>query len=107
MKKLLLFILSLVLLTVAAKAQVVFSFQATTNNAITFNTNIVVNGTLSVNSPTNTDWVANMVATGWVGLKTNYFASNFKPVPGIVFFVASNNAIYSVSMTRTNLISAQ
>jgi hypothetical protein len=37
---------------------------------------------------------------------TNYTASDFAPRAGYIFFVASNNAIYSVSTTKTNLIVA-
>lgn len=44
------------------------------NNQVTINTNVLINGTLTINSPTNTDWISNLVATGWAllqGAETN------------------------------------
>jgi hypothetical protein len=35
---------------------------------------------------------------------TNFVAADFVPVPGMITFAASNNALYSVSTTKTNLI---
>ncbi len=37
---------------------------------------------------------------------TNYVAANFAPTAGYIKFVGSNNALYAVSDTKTNLISA-
>jgi hypothetical protein len=45
-----------------------------TNNLITFNTNTVVNGLFTINSPSNTDWNINQHSTGWMnidGTETN------------------------------------
>lgn len=39
-------------------------------------------------------------------LATNYVAADFIPIPGYITFPASNNAVYSVSTTKTNLIVA-
>jgi len=38
--------------------------------------------------------------------KTNYVAAEFAPTSGYIKFVGSNNALYAVSATKTNLISA-
>jgi hypothetical protein len=38
--------------------------------------------------------------------KTNYVAADFTPVAGFIKLVGSNNALYAVSTTKTNLISA-
>lgn len=38
--------------------------------------------------------------------KTNYVAANFAPSAGYIKFVGSNNALFAVSATKTNLISA-
>ena len=44
--------------------------------------------------------------SGLIRAATNYNANNFIPASGFVTFVPSNNAIYSVSTTKTNLIVA-
>ena len=35
---------------------------------------------------------------------TNYVAADFTPIQGYISFASSNNALYSVSTTKTNLI---
>lgn len=37
---------------------------------------------------------------------TNYVGAAFTPISGYIFLVASNNALYAVSATKTNLVSA-
>ena len=49
---------------------------------------------------------SSLYATNFLALRTNYVAANFAPETGFVKFVGSNNAVFAVSRTKTNLISA-
>jgi hypothetical protein len=47
-----------------------------------------------------------LTITNFLALKTNYISANFVPTAGVTKFCPSNNAIYSVSTTKTNQIVA-
>jgi len=44
--------------------------------------------------------------SSFLAMKTNYVGADWTPVIGVTKFCASNNAVYSVSTTKTNLIVA-
>jgi lysophospholipase L1-like esterase len=49
---------------------------------------------------------ASITLTNFAAVTTNYFPTLWVPVAGQIRFFGSNNAIYAVSVTKTNLISA-
>jgi hypothetical protein len=56
--------------------------------------------------PPNTNiYGASLSVTNWTAIGTNYVAANFAPISGYIKLVSSNNVLYAVSDTKTNLIS--
>lgn len=76
------------------------------NGMVTFNTNVVINGNLTINSSTNTDWNVNHVSTGWI-TASNGFYGDGSHLTGISVFPLSADANanqFSITNISTALI---